>query len=318
MRPVIRTAVVVGTALGGVIAGGLALERRMARRMDGAASPAGWREPVFPAGSRHTVTTDDGAELLVVEAGPAGGPVAVLVHGLTSNSDDWGPVAELLVQQGWHVYALNQRGHGGSTAGRDGYGAKRQGADLAHALAALELSAVTLVGHSMGGIASIAAFTTHPRELHDRVCRLVLVATLARSSRADQRLGLRLIASPEEGDLSKGERAGPLVVRALFGRTPSRAMVGAALASGLRCPEATRRGAALGLRDYDVRAALPRITVPTLVICGTRDIVTPLFENRAIAAAIPNAHLEEIAGAGHLVIWEHPDRIAALIATPAP
>ena len=56
--------------------------------------------------------------------------VVVLVHGLTSNHHDWGPVAVRLVATGHRVIGLNQRGHGGSTVGTDGFGPARQGRDV--------------------------------------------------------------------------------------------------------------------------------------------------------------------------------------------
>jgi len=100
----------------------------------------------------------------------------------------------------------------------------------------------------------------------------------------------------------------------LFGKMPSRVMVEDALASNRACPLDTRRGAALGLLDYDIRDLLPQIATTTVVVCGNKDRVTSLKENRAIAKAIPGAQLIVVPNAGHMVIWEAPDILADAIA----
>ena len=55
---------------------------------------------------------------------------------------------------------------------------------------------------------------------------------------------------------------------------------------------------------------MSRLTCPTVVVCGDRDKVTPLAENEAIAARLPNGTIDVVAGAGHVIIKEQPDRVA--------
>jgi pimeloyl-ACP methyl ester carboxylesterase len=93
------------------------------------------------------------------------------------------------------------------------------------------------------------------------------------------------------------ERAESL--RALMARVPVEATVGALEAMRER-PDAT--------------PSLAGITVPTLVIVGDEDVLTPPREARAIAAAIPGAQLVEIPEAGHVSCWERPDAFAAALA----
>lgn len=59
---------------------------------------------------------------------------------------------------------------------------------------------------------------------------------------------------------------------------------------------------------------LPSITTPTLVLCGSEDVVTPVPLSQAIAAATPNARLEIIADAGHFALMERPDVIGDIVA----
>lgn len=307
--------ILIGT-LAGTVATAAAVavgERRLVRSMAGIAAPDDWLSPVFPEGVELMVPADDGAELRVVAAGPVDGPVVVLVHGLTSNSDDWGPVAHRLVAQGVRVVGVNQRGHGGSSVGEDGFGPRRQGADVGQVLSALDLRDVVLVGHSMGGVAAMSLMTLAPECGADRVAALTLVATLADSVRRDRRVALRFADRPQDA-ISGHPLHAPAVARWVFGGTPSARLVEDALASARRCPDETRIGASLGLLDLDLRNLLPSIDVPTKVICGTHDRLTSLAENRRIAERIPGAEMVVVPGAGHLVIWEQPDVMAEAIA----
>jgi non-heme chloroperoxidase len=302
---------VVATLGVGVTAAALG-ERRVVRRLARNPAPEGWSSPRFPEGAEVMVPTDDGAELMVALAGPDDGPTVVLVHGLTSNHHDWGPVARRLVAAGCRVIGINQRGHGGSTIGSDGFGPERQGRDMGQVLDALDLRDVALAGHSMGGIAALSLLILAPESGADRVGSLVLVATLASTTGVDRRNGLK-VAGRDNRVITDHPIHGRVFARALFGASPTAAMVDEALASAARCPDAARIGASNGLMGYDVRSGLGTIPVPTTVVCGTRDRLTPLSENKRIAAAIPGAELVVVPGAGHLVVWEEPDIVASAI-----
>jgi pimeloyl-ACP methyl ester carboxylesterase len=67
------------------------------------------------------------------------------------------------------------------------------------------------------------------------------------------------------------------------------------------------------LRDGDLTPDRPRLTMPTLVICGEADIAAPPAQSRDLAANLPNARLEIIPGVGHLPPVEAPAKLAGLI-----
>ena len=308
----------VGLAMAGAPAATAIAERRMLRAMNAIDEPPGWTQPRFPTEAEIMVPTDDGAELVVSLAGPETEPPVVLVHGLTSSHHDWGPVATLLVEAGHRVIAINLRGHGGSTVGVDGFGPDRLGLDLGQALQALELNNVTLVGHSLGGAATLSLLLGDAARGADRVGHAVLVATLADSASVERRAVLRLGDTAQYQALANHPVHAPAAARLAFGVLPSRVLVDHALASNRSCPLATRTGAAQGLLGYDIRDQLGAIECPCVVICGTRDLFTPLRENRAIANSIPGAELIAVSGAGHLVIWEEPATVADTIAALSP
>jgi len=301
--------------VGSVVAGSglIAAERLVLRNVDRTPPPDGWVPPRWPDGTVTTVTTDDGAELLVESTGPTTAPTVVLVHGLTGDHHSLAPIAEVLLAQGFRVVGVNQRGHGGSSVGSQGFGPHRQGSDLGQVLAALDLHDVTLVGHSMGGVAAMSLLTLVPDSGADRVASLVLIATLADSMGVDRSASLKIEGTAFYRRLRGNPEFSAAIGRWIFGPTPSRAELDEALEVSGRCPEETSIGAALGLLGYDIRDLLVNIDKPTIVICGTRDLVTRHSENRAIADAIPQAKFVSVPGAGHMIIWENPDIIVDAI-----
>jgi len=301
----------VGSAVAGTTL--VAAQRLVLRKVDRTPPPDGWVPPRWPNGTVTTVTTDDGAELLVESTGPTAAPAVVLVHGLTGDHHSLGPIADVLLAQGFRVVGVNQRGHGGSSVGSEGFGPARQGTDVGQVLATLDLRDVTLVGHSMGGVAAMSLLTLAPDAGADRVGSLVLVATLADSMSADREASLKIEGTTFYRRLRRNPDVSAAIGRWIFGPTPSRAELAEALEVSGRCPEETAIGAALGLVDYDIRGLLADIDTPTIVVCGTRDIVTRHRENQAIADVIPGAQFRSVEGAGHMVVWENPNVIVEAI-----
>lgn len=91
-------------------------------------------------------------------------------------------------------------------------------------------------------------------------------------------------------------------------------MVDEVLRSLDRCPDEVRSRANAALIDFDVRARLGEVDVPTLVIAGSRDLMTPASASREIAAGIEGSRLEILDGAGHMLIWERAEVVADRLA----
>jgi pimeloyl-ACP methyl ester carboxylesterase len=61
--------------------------------------------------------------------------------------------------------------------------------------------------------------------------------------------------------------------------------------------------------NFDLLSELPRINIPTLVLCGAEDRMTPLKYSRYLAENIAGAKLEIFDGAGHMLMLEKPDEV---------
>jgi pimeloyl-ACP methyl ester carboxylesterase len=106
------------------------------------------------------------------EAGPADGPVLILLHGLASDADTWDKAVDLLAERGLRVLAVDLLGHGESDKPDNDYLLIDFVDSLAAFMDALGLPSATLCGHSFGGAISMFFGTRHP----ERVERVVLVS----------------------------------------------------------------------------------------------------------------------------------------------
>ncbi len=312
-----------GALAAGAAVTGYTLERSLVRRWQVDADTLAAAGRTLPGDMRHrSVTVSDGGRIHVVERGE--GPPLVLVHGVTLSVATWTP--QLRALAGRHrVIAVDQRGHGQSIAGEDGYSMDRLADDLAEVLVALDVTDAVLVGHSMGGMVAQLMSVRHPDVLHRRVAGLALVATAA--GPLVPGLGGAALAELLAGAVGRGlhraERRGKgiffsddqsaWVTRASFGSRPSPADVELARSMISAMPPAALAGLIGPLLAFDVRHRIRRIDRPTLIVVGTRDVLTPPRMSRALHELIAGSELVVIPGCGHMVMLERPDLLDELL-----
>lgn len=268
---------------------------------------------------RHeiSVTTDDGVMLAVRDTGPRGARrTVVFLHGLCLSQVCWGRQVDYLVSRygpAVRVISYDHRGHGRSgQAPMSTYRIERLAEDLAQVLAACEVTgSVTLVGHSMGGMAALGYLGLPAVRRPVEPAGLVLVATAAGKLR--QRGMGRLLGTPATAALVSMAGVAPeQAVRAMVGplcatlsrwrRGASAATLAAVAADALAAVSvATAVGFLPALRDYDQYPMLPTIRARTVVLSGGADPMTPAVHARDLAAAIPGAEHVHVPGAGHML-----------------
>ena len=314
MRARTRTVAFAGAAAAVAgVAATVAADRRWARTPD----PVGRDEYRLPAGESITVTTDDGAELAVTVAGPADGPQVVLAHCWMGAREVWAPVAHRLVAKGHRVTLYDQRGHGASTAGQDGFTITRLGADLRAVLEAVHAREAVLAGHSMGGMTVMSLTAHHPKVIESRAKALVLVATAAAGlARAGANFSANLIETPRFERLLTIP-LGHVLMRNTFGSAPVRHHLVLTRDLHTACPGPTRRGCLEAMFGMDLREGLRATSVPATVIVGSRDQLTSPKRAREIVDSIAGAELVTLAGRGHWLPLEAPDDVAIAIAEAA-
>lgn len=301
-----------GAALAGLVV--VAATRQRGSRWSELDDPCGPEGLALPEGEARTVTTDDGAELDVLVAGPVDAPTVVLPHCWTGLKDFWAPVARRLVASGHRVVLYDQRGHGRSTMGRDPISTDRLGHDLLAVLDAVGGTDLVLAGHSMGGMTIQALAATHPDVLRDRVRGVALVATTAKSL---PRPLPGAVVHRVLGDAASARLAHPgreIMSRGAVGVQAHRAHVEATHAGFAGTSGAARAGFLVAMSAMDYRNALASIGVPTTVLVGTHDRLTPPARARVLVQGIPGAELVVLQGMGHMLPLEAPEQVADAIA----
>jgi len=250
-----------------------------------------------------TATLGD-IELSYTDTGGEGTP-ALLIHAFPLNGGMWEPQLESLADR-FRLIAPDLKGFGGSSApeGASSYSVDSYADDLAALLDHLRLEKVVLVGLSMGGYVAFAFL----RKYRDRLSGLVLADTRAE---ADPPEGVEKRTGQQKTVASEG--IAPLVAalpnallgQPTLGKKPDVVERATALMDN---PAAGYIGALEAMKNRpDSTADLASIDIPTLVIVGENDTLTPPDFSRKMHEHIAGSRLVVIPEAGHLSNLEAPE-----------
>ncbi|MGF6999648.1 alpha/beta fold hydrolase [Paraburkholderia sp. GAS32] len=231
----------------------------------------------------------------------------VFCHGFTTTSEFWREQVEVFAKD-FLVVAVNLPGHGISPAPVErAYTMDAFVDDLHDIFAALRLHDAVLVGLSMGGTISQRFALKHGGLLK----KLVLVGATPHGLGADVDASNVLDAIALHGV----QKASQDVIDRSFAAEASPALLEFARREVVQTPGHVARIAIVSLNRADTRDSLERIGVPTLVVCGEEDVITPPSESRALAKGIPDASLLLMPGAGHFPMLEKPAEFNAALRT---
>jgi 3-oxoadipate enol-lactonase len=242
------------------------------------------------------VITNNGYEIGYAEAG--GGPriPIVFLHGVGSDKSVWRPQLAHFGNER-RAIAFDYPGYGDSDPAPEGTTRDDYASAIISAMHELGIDRAHVCGLSLGGVVAIAMHHAAP----ERCASLVLADTFAvhpegRAIYERSQAGSRDLPAMAEArvDVLIGQPAVPEVRREVV-ETMSRID-----------PAAYRIGAeAVWLADQRDRAG--EIRVPTLVLVGDQDFITPVDLSNELVDLIPDARMQVIAGAGHLTNFEKPE-----------
>jgi len=235
---------------------------------------------------------DAGGHALRLTTLGEGPPDFLCLHGLVDRIEIWDRILEPLAARG-RVACLDQRGHGQSEAPPGPYRREDLAADVSAAIRELGCERVVLVGHSMGGIISMATALAYP----EQVAGLVLIGTASQCNEKTAGWYER-IAQAGEAEGNEGLR------RAIYGEKSRRQIRGDA--QGIA--EVTRT--LKSLFDDPLTPKLSAITCPVLLIVGDRDQMGPKA-SAIICDQLEDAELVTVPDCGH---WVHVDAPEAVLA----
>jgi 3-oxoadipate enol-lactonase len=232
----------------------------------------------------QSAAMSDGCKINYRFDGPPDAPALLLSNSLSSTLEMWEPQIGALSSR-FRVLRYDNRGHGASDVPPGPYTIERFGQDAKELIEALGVAPVAFCGLSMGGMVGMWLAANAPQLL----TRAVLANTSAYFGN-DEVWNQRIAAVEADGMRAAAEttiqrwltqefrEANPAIAQKTFDMIANN-------------PVAGYVAAASGVRDVDLRAALPGITTPCLVITGALDPSTPPAMGEAIVEAIPDARL---------------------------
>jgi pimeloyl-ACP methyl ester carboxylesterase len=235
-------------------------------------------------------------------------PLVVFLHGAGLDHTIWALLARWFAHRGSSVLAPDMPGHGRSDG--EPLGSIATMADWTAALIeATGANKATIIGHSMGSLVALETAARHPQKV--RAIGLIATAAAMPVSR-------ELLAAAEANDHAAVDMI------SLWGEG-FRASLGGSLAPGMwmlggsaRLLERERPGVlfkdlAACDKYHDGLGAAAKVKVPATIVLGERDLMTPAKGGTELAAAMPNARVVVLKGAGHLLMSERPDEVLQAI-----
>ncbi|MCP3473938.1 alpha/beta hydrolase [Bradyrhizobium sp. CCGUVB1N3] len=253
----------------------------------------------------------NGAEVFVATGGrefDKSWPTVLFIHGAGFDHSTWALHTRWFAHHGYSVLAPDLPGHGRSAG--PSLSSIAEMADWTGALlGAAGVAKAHLIGHSMGSLISLETAARHP----DKIAALSLIGTAATMT-----VGPDLLKAAEANDQDaidmvsiwglgfKAELGGSLA--------PGLWMHGGAQAVLKHCEPGVLFKDLSACNSYtNALAAAATVKVPTTLILGERDMMTPAKAGKALAAAIPHARTTVVPGAGHMIMAERPDELLAAL-----
>lgn len=322
-----------GVAGAAAITGATVHAARVRRRralLAGEAVPLG-----SPSGTVHPVRAADGlllhAEVIEPVHPRPGAPTVVLAHGWGLTSQSW-HYQRLALGEFYRVVSYDQRSHGRSEWSEPtGSTIEQLADDLWRVIDALAPTGpVALAGHSLGGMTVMALAERDPGLVSDRVVAVALVATssghfgrhargrsVSSLTRLSPLLHLPVHKAPwlvETPRKLTADFAYDILRRLGFGSSPREAHVAFADRMLAQAPVSVYTAFWPLFVRLDLSHVLPALTdVPTLVVAGERDIVTPPRHSRRLAESIRTAELVVLPDSGHLLMLERHEELSELM-----
>lgn len=252
----------------------------------------------------------DGMEVAYLRQGHRSGsaPALVFAHALGASHSLWAAQVEAFAAD-YDCIAYDVRGHGQSGVPPGPYRIEQLADDARGLIDALGLAPAVFVGVSMGGMIGMQLALSAP----DRVRGLVVADSAASFSAEGRKAWADRIAAVTADGIAPQVPVmmGRWFTEAFRNEQPQRV---AAVAEVLKAtPVDGYLACCAALRDLELLPRLAAIRCPTLVVCGENDPSTPLPLSQAIAAAIPGARLEVVAGMHHLPNVEVPETFNSLL-----
>ena len=251
-------------------------------------------------------------KLNYIEQG-AGDETIVFVHGLTGSIGEWREVLARLPKE-YHIFALDQRGHGGSDK-PGSYQLAELADDFYAFIRELGIGPFTYVGHSMGGTLGLRFALDHP----DMLKAMVLVAHFPVHEWMTPETAAPLLAMTGADDIPTAFQTifgSPEMLRGslgqMFATPPSEEVLNEVINDAMATDLAAVGDCYSWMLSSGLEPHLGDIRVPTLIVAGAKD-PTPPNVQELDANAIEGCRFEVFEDAGHFIPYESSQKLVDLL-----
>lgn len=257
------------------------------------------------------VTGGGGCRLTTYAAGPEDGALVVGLHGIGQTALAWSQLADIAPEKGWRVVTVDLRGHGDSDKPEDAYGDSALWADdvaaVLDAAGATGTRKATLLAWSYGGAMMTDYLTTYGDALVGAIVTLGATDKLGAPVGEYVQPAFAALTKAIMTDDTGAAAAELLDMCAARPLAPQRRA--ALLAGAMKCPAYVRNS--MLRRTVDNDAAVAAFGGPALITHGTDDQMFSVALGEHWAQTAQNATLSVYDGAGHMPLWDEPDRFIA-------
>ena len=226
----------------------------------------------------------------------------LLLHGWGVSSELFAPILEGL-QPGRQLIVPDLPGFGATPAPASPWSVHEYAAWCIALLDRLGVETCDLIGHSNGGRVGIVMAARYP----DRISRMVLTGSAGLRPRRSLRDAARVRTYKVLRAVERSSAMPGAVRRIAKRRADQRGSADYRAASG------TMRGTLVRIVNEDLRALLPELRIPVLLIWGDQDTEAPVEDGRIMERLIPDAGLVVFEGAGHYAYLEQPGRFCRIV-----
>lgn len=256
------------------------------------------------AAAKKSVDLPNGVTLAYSEMGDTDGEPLLLIHGYTDNSRSWSLVAPHLASR--HIYAIDLRGHGKSSAPQCCYGYSDLANDAYLFLDAMKIDKADVVGHSLGSITAQVLAAQHP----EKVDKIVLVSSTV-STRGGPGSWLWDNIMPLEPPIDPN---GKFMMDWYWNPNPvDESFIKPEREESAAVPIHVWKGVLWGTTLGDLSKISQLVKAPVMIFWGDQDQLFDAGHQNALRQAYPDARYETFTGAGHNMFWEQPQKSAELI-----
>ncbi|MCF2505181.1 alpha/beta hydrolase [Dyadobacter sp. CY107] len=248
------------------------------------------------------VKISDELTLHYAEQGAPDGEPVILLHGYSDSWHSYELVMPLLPES-LHVYAVSMRGHGNSSRPAGSYHPDVMADDIADLMKNLGINKAAIVGHSLGATVAQSFATRYL----DKITAIVLIGGFAHYNKKtiyDFKAAVDLLTDPiEPAFVSEFQKS------TLYRSIP-KAFFKTVVSESMKVPVAVWKSVVSTMLGCNYLDALQKISIPTLLIWGNRDVFASIEDQQLLQRAIKSSKLSIFKNVGHGVHWEDPGKFS--------